>query len=108
MQHCAGVVAGKPSVTYRWQQKTENEPRPKSIGRGPRLPNGIARIMIPTPPIIKDVADVNDLMKIRHFLESSGDVVPAVDLSGIRLLAVIEAIMSDLVFSKLIRKLKPA
>jgi hypothetical protein len=46
--------------------------------------------MLPAPLLIEDVADVSDLPKIRHFLESSRDVVPHVDASGSHLLVVID------------------
>jgi hypothetical protein len=43
-----------------------------------------------TPPLHKDIADVDELMKIRHFLESSGEVAPTIEAPGSHLLVVID------------------
>ena len=46
--------------------------------------------LVLTPPLQKNVADVDELMKIRHFLEHSGEIVLNIDGPGSHLLVVID------------------
>jgi hypothetical protein len=79
LQRCTCMVAGKPSVMQPSQQHNGNL---KMTRNGETL--GL------TPQIHKDVADVGDLVKIRHYLESSGDVAPDIDAPGSHLLVVMD------------------